>query len=440
MTTMNPDDLLNWRSGEAHVEGVALSRIAAAHGTPTYVYSRATLTRTYRDFTRALDGLNAMVCYAVKANGNLAVVRNFAALGAGADVVSVGEMKRAMQAGIPASKIVFAGVGKTRGEIDAAITAGIHQFNVESDDELDVLSAAAQALGTRAAVALRVNPDIDAGTHEKITTGRKENKFGIDYSHALEIARRAAAMPGIALEGLALHIGSQLTTIDPYRKSFARLAELTRQLRAAGIAVRRLDLGGGIGIAYHPGPLIDLQAYATAVAETVGNLGCSLVFEPGRALVGNAGLLLTRVVRVKDGEARRFLIVDAAMNDLVRPAMYGSFHTIRPVREAAAGAAESPVDIVGPICESSDLFAAQRSLPPVVADELLAILSCGAYGFVMASTYNLRPLAAEVMVDGDRFAVVRPRQSYDDLLGADTLPNWMETADSPTPLRARGAA
>ncbi|MCK6452856.1 MAG: diaminopimelate decarboxylase [Alphaproteobacteria bacterium] len=442
MSIADPMDLIAWRQGEAHVEGVALSRIAQAHGTPTYVYSRAQLVRAYRDLARALDGLNGMICYAVKANGNLAVVRSFAELGAGADVVSVGEMKRALQAGIPAGRIVFAGVGKTRDEIDAAIDAGIHQFNVESEDELKTLSAAAAARGQRAAVALRVNPDVDAGTHEKITTGRKENKFGIDIARAPAIAALAARLPGIAFTGLALHIGSQLTTIKPYRQAFARLAELTQALRARGIAVERLDLGGGIGIAYQPGPVIDLKEYATAVAETVGNLGCSLVFEPGRALVGNAGLLLTRVIRVKEGDARRFLVVDAAMNDLVRPALYGAFHAIRPVLEPAPGEAEAPVDVVGPICESSDLFAAQRPLPPVVADELLAILSCGAYGFVMASTYNLRPLPAEVMVDGDRFALVRPRQSYDDMLGADRLPEWMTAPGTGTAVRprARGAA
>ena len=442
MSINDPMDLVSWRNGEAHVEDVPLSRIAATYGTPTYVYSRAALTKAYRELERALDGMPAMICYAVKANGNLAVVRTFAALGAGADVVSVGEMKRALQAGVPADRIVFAGVGKTRAEIDAAIEAGICQFNVESDDELQTLSQAAVKRGTRASVALRVNPDVDAGTHEKITTGRKENKFGIDLSRAPAIAALAARLPGIDFEGLALHIGSQLTAIAPYRQAFARLADLTRQLRAAGIVVKRLDLGGGIGIAYQPGPVIDPAEYAGVVSETVGNLGCSLVFEPGRALVGNAGLLLTRVVRVKDGEARRFLVVDAAMNDLVRPAMYGAYHAIQPVRQPAPGTVESPVDVVGPICESSDLFATQRKLPPVVADELLAILSCGAYGFVMASTYNLRPLPAEVMVDGDRFAVVRPRQSYEAMLGADTLPDWMEETGSSAvaPLRARGAA
>jgi diaminopimelate decarboxylase len=444
MTTVGSDParLIAYRGGEAHVEGVALSRIATEVGTPCFVYSRTALVDTYKTFARAVDGMNATICYAVKANGNLAVVNTFAQLGAGADVVSIGEMKRAIQAGIPASRIVFSGVGKTDEEMRTALAQGILQFNIESPDELDALSRIAVAAGKRASVALRVNPDVDAKTHEKITTGKKGNKFGIDIAHAPAMAARAARLPGIALDGLAIHIGSQLTSLDPYRHAFKRLADLTQALRAQGIAIDRLDLGGGIGIAYQTdgaqGPTIAMDGYAQVAAETVGNLGCRLVFEPGRALVGNAGLLLTRVVRVKDGEDRRFVILDAAMNDLVRPAMYGAHHAIKPVRQPAKGAVESPVDVVGPICESSDLFAAQRALPPVLADELLVLLSCGAYGFVMASTYNMRPLAAEVMVEGDRFAVVRPRQSVEDMLGTDRLPDW-QGSDLPE-ARSRGAA
>ncbi len=438
----DPLHLIAYRGGEAHVEGVALSRIAAAVGTPTFVYSRGALVETYQRFARAVDGMNATICYAVKANGNLAVVNTFASLGAGADVVSIGEMKRAMQAGVPADRIVFSGVGKTEDEMRAALAAGILQFNIESPDELDVLSRIAVGQGKRAAVALRVNPDVDAKTHEKITTGKKGNKFGIDLAQAPAMVAKATRLPGIAFEGLAIHIGSQLTSLDPYRNAFKRLAELTQTLRGQGIAIERLDLGGGIGIAYQSGgaqgSTIALDAYAQVVAETVGNLGCKLVFEPGRSLVGNSGLLLARVVRVKDGEDRRFVILDAAMNDLVRPAMYGAYHAIRPVRQPPAGTVESPVDVVGPICESSDLFAAQRALPPILADELLVLLSCGAYGFVMASTYNMRPLAAEVMVEGDRFAVVRPRQSLDDLLGTDRLPDWQDSG-LPEAL-SRGAA
>lgn len=437
----DPLALIQYRGGQAHVEGVPLARIAAEIGTPCFVYSRTAMIGTYRAFARALDGLDATICYAVKANGNLAVVQTFAGLGAGADVVSLGEMKRAVQAGIPADRIVFSGVGKTAEEIDQALQAGILQFNVESPDELDLLSRRAAARGARAAVALRVNPDVDAKTHEKITTGKKGNKFGIDIAQAPAIAARALKLPGIRFEGLACHIGSQLTAIGPYRQAFARLAELTRALRGQGIAVNRLDLGGGIGIAYGTpnDRVIALADYAAAAAETVGNLGCRLVFEPGRALVGNAGLLLTRVVGVKDGEARRFVIVDAAMNDLIRPAMYGAHHLIRPVRQPKPGTVESSVDVVGPICESSDQFGVQRPLPPLVADELLVLLSCGAYGFVMASTYNMRPLAAEVMVEGDRFAVVRPRQSYEALLGADRLPEWMAD-EGRKETRSRGAA
>ncbi|MCC7048209.1 MAG: diaminopimelate decarboxylase, partial [Alphaproteobacteria bacterium] len=379
------------------------------------------------------------ICYAIKANGNLAVVRTFAELGAGADVVSLGEMKRALQAGIPAGRIVFSGVGKTEEEMREALACGILQFNLESADELEALSRIAAAAGKRAGVALRVNPDVDARTHEKISTGKKGDKFGIDFAQVPAIAARAMHLPGIALEGLAVHIGSQLTSVEPYRAAFARLADLTRKLRGDGVPIHGLDLGGGIGIAYAEdgAPTIDVADYAAVVAETVGNLGCRLVFEPGRSMVGNAGLLLTRVIGVKDGEARRFVIVDAAMNDLARPAMYGAHHAIRPVRLPAAGSVESPVDVVGPICESSDRFAAQRSLPPLVADDLLVLLSCGAYGFVMASTYNMRPLAAEVMVEGDRFATVRPRQSYEALLGQDRLPDWM-AADQPREIR--GAA
>jgi diaminopimelate decarboxylase len=433
-------DLLRYRGGEGYVEDVALARIADAAGTPTYVYSRAALIGNYTRFQRALDGMRATICYAVKANGNLAVVRTFAELGAGADVVSLGEMKRALQAGVPAKRIVFAGVGKTRAEMDAALDAGILQFNVESEDELKTLSAAAVARGDTASVALRVNPDVDAKTHAKIATGRKGDKFGIDIDLAAGVAKAAAGMKGIAFHGLAVHIGSQLTDIAPFRGAFQRMADLTRALRAAGIAVTRLDLGGGIGVDYQGGGAIPFADYARAVAETVGNLGCELVFEPGRAMVADAGLLLTRVVRVKDGATRRFVITDAAMNDLVRPAMYNAYHPIRPVKQPAPGAKETPMDVAGPICETGDQFAAQRPLPPILAGELLAILKAGAYGFAMASTYNLRPLPAEVMVDGTRFAVVRPRQDYGDLLGADILPDWTLETTAEKPPKARGAA
>jgi diaminopimelate decarboxylase len=433
-------NLLHYADGEAHVEDVALARIAASAGTPTYVYSRAALIRNYRRFQQALDGMRATICYAVKANANLAVVRAFAELGAGADVVSLGEMRRALQAGVPARRIVFAGVGKTRAEMEAALDAGILQFNVESEDELKTLAALAAARGDAAAVALRVNPDVDAKTHAKITTGRKENKFGIDIAHVPALARAAAGMKGIVFHGLAVHIGSQITDIAPFRRAFERMAELALKLKAEGVPVARLDLGGGIGVDYEGRGAISFADYARAVADTVGNLGCELVFEPGRALVADAGLLLTRVVRVKEGATRRFLITDAAMNDLVRPAMYNAYHPIRPVKEPRAGTEETPVDVAGPICETGDQFAAQRPLPPVLAGELLAILKAGAYGFAMASTYNLRPLPAEVMVDGARFAVVRPRQDYGDLLGADILPDWTVATATQQPPKARGAA
>ncbi len=424
-----------YRSGELHCDGVALSRIAAAVGTPFYCYSSAVLQAQYRRFAEAFADQNATIFYAVKANSNLAVIRTLALLGAGADVVSEGELRRALAAGVPPARIVFSGIGKTHEEMRFALESGVHQINVESEPELETLNEIAAAMGTKAPIALRVNPDVDARTHAKISTGKKENKFGIELGRIGAVARRAAGLPAVRLHGLAIHIGSQLTDLAPYRLAFERLAELVRELRAAGVAVDRLDLGGGLGIAYRGETPPDLAAYAALVKGTVGNLGVALAFEPGRLLVGEAGALVASVLYVKEGSTRRFLVLDAAMNDLIRPALYDAWHDIVPVREPRAGGPTAPADIVGPVCETGDTFATQRPLAPVGADELVAILSAGAYGSAMSSTYNSRLLVPEVLVLGGEFAVVRQRPSYQDLLSQDAIPQWLAE-----PGRARGAA
>ena len=419
------------RGGVLHAEGVALPDLAAATGTPAYVYSSAALTAAYRGFADAFAGQPVDICYALKANSNQAVIRTFAALGAGADVVSEGEMRRALAAGVPPARIVFSGVGKTPGEMAAALRAGIHQINVESVPELEALSAVAAGLGTTASVALRVNPDVDARTHAKITTGRKENKFGIDLADAPAVFRRARGLPGIAAVGVAVHIGSQLTDLTPYREAYRHVANLVRALRADGHAIGRIDLGGGLGIAYHPDDRPPgLADYAALVAETVGGLDCHLMIEPGRALVGSAGLLLSRVLYVKAGRSRDFLIVDAAMNDLLRPALYDAWHDIQPVAASTAAQAHAPrhYDVVGPVCETGDTFAVQRPLPPLQPGDLIAFTNAGAYGAVMASTYNTRPLVPEVLVHGERFAIVRKRPTFEEMLAADSLPPWLEPA------------
>ncbi len=427
----------HYQAGELQAEAVPLSRIAAAVGTPFYCYSSAALADEYQAFAAALADLPATICYALKANANLAVVRTLAALGAGADVVSEGELRCALAAGVPATNIVFAGVGKTAPEITAALDAGILQFNVESLAELRLLNQLAAERGRRAPVALRVNPDVDARTHAKISTGKSENKFGIDLGHAAAVAAEARSLPGIELAGLAVHIGSQLGELDPYRQAFARVAGLVGELREAGIELRRLDLGGGLGIAYGDEAAPSLADYAAIARATVGQLGLPLIFEPGRRLVGNAGLLVTRVIHVKEGVSRNFVIVDAAMNDLLRPALYDAYHAIVPVREPAADAPARRIDIVGPICESADIFAEQRPLPPVAAGDLLAICSVGAYGAVMSSTYNLRLPAPEVMVRDHEFAIVRPRPTYSDILDRDRLPEWLSAGEPVRPASQR---
>ena len=417
-----------YRAGALHAEDVPLSAIAEAVGTPFYCYSTATLVRHYRVFTEALQGLETLICYSVKANSNLAVIRTLAELGAGADVVSGGELLRALAAGIPPERIVFSGIGKTEEELALALDRQIHQVNVESIPELEALSALAVARKTTMAVAVRVNPDVDAETHDKIATGRSEDKFGVDIEDAAAVFARAAELPGVSPVSVAVHIGSQLTDLRPFRAAFARVADLVGTLRAAGHDIRRLDLGGGLGIPYHGEVPPSPAEYAAMVRETLGELGCSLMFEPGRMLVGNAGLLVSRVIYVKQGRTRRFVVIDAAMNDLIRPTLYDAYHDVVPVRQAGENAPLDPVDIVGPVCETGDTFAQNRAMPPLVTGDLLAFSSAGAYGAVMASSYNSRLLVPEVLVNGGAFSIVRARPSYDDLLALDRFADWQDAA------------
>lgn len=410
------------RNGTLQAEGVSLEKLAREIGTPFYVYSAASLRRAYRAYADAFAHLPTTICYALKANSNQAVLRVLAREGAGADVVSGGELKRALAADIPATRIVFSGVGKTDEELAYALRRGVGQINVESDAELDALDRVARRLGKRPHVSLRVNPDVDAGTHAKITTGTAENKFGIDFATARRLFAGAAKRQ-VRIDGLALHIGSQLTDLKPLARAYGRVAVLTRELRAAGRTVARLDLGGGLGIRYRDETPPPPSALARVVEKEVGKLGCALTLEPGRSIVGEAGLLVSSVIYVKDGTARRFVVTDAAMNDLIRPALYGAYHEILPVKRRKG--ATRAVDVVGPVCESSDTFAVQRRLPPVKAGDLLVFGSAGAYGSVMASTYNTRPLVPEILVDGKRHAVVRPRIGAEALIAQDRVPAWL---------------
>jgi diaminopimelate decarboxylase len=414
-----------YRNGVLHAEGVALPKIAAGVGTPTYVYSAAALEANYRAYERAFGGQNVGVHFALKANGNLAVVALLGSLGAGADIVSLGELKRALAAGIPGSKIVFSGVGKTREELVAAVKAGVAQINVESEPELEALSAVATAVGRRQRTALRINPDVDARTHEKISTGKRGDKFGVAYSDALKVYRRAASLPGLEPVGLALHIGSQLIDLAPYKAAYAKVAELVRELRREGLEVQALDLGGGIGVAYKDEVPPALDDYANVVFDTVGNLGCRLAIEPGRSIVATAGVLLSRVVYRKAGGTNDILIMDAGMNDLMRPSMYNAYHPIQPVAQPAADAPLTAIDVVGPVCETGDTFTRGRMLPPIEADDLVVFGAAGAYCSSMSSTYNARPLAAEVLVQGDDFDVVRPRQSIEAMFADEQIPRWL---------------
>ena len=412
-------------AGALHVENVAIPDIAAAIGTPFYCYSSATMLDRYNAYARALRGLRAEIYYAVKANSNLAVIQTLGEAGAGADVVSIGEIRRCLAAGIPASKILFAGVGKTRQEMADALRAGIHQINLESEAELRALSEVATSMGVEARAGLRVNPDVDARTHAKITTGRKENKFGVDLDRAREMFALAASLPGVSLSSLSVHIGSQLTDISPYRAAYARLRDIAMELRAGGHRIDHLDLGGGLGIAYGAETPPDLEAYAAIIREQVGDLDCALSVEPGRFLVGDAGILVSRVVYVKQGGEKRFVIADVAMNDLLRPTLYEAYHEIVSVSNPDAPPAAGACDLVGPICESGDYIAKDRALPDFAEGDLLAVLSAGAYGAVMSSTYNSRPLIPEVLVKGEKFAVVRRRQTVEDAMALEKIPDWL---------------
>src|SRR4051812_2583873 len=415
----------SYRNGVLHAEDVPLDELARAAGTPLYVYSSATLSRHYKVFAEALPK-DALIAFSVKANGNLAVLRTLARLGAGADVVSGGELKKARAAGIPAQRIVFSGVGKTADEMQLALTEDIYQFNVESEPELEALNAVALALRKRAPVTLRVNPDVDAKTHAKITTGTAETKFGIPFDKARAVYAKAATLKGIEVVGVDVHIGSQITDLEPFAAAFGRVAGLVAELRADGHAITRLDLGGGLGVPYEQtnNPPPDPAAYGVLVSSATAGLGCRLIFEPGRLIAANAGVLVSQVIYAKHGDAKDFLIIDAGMNDLIRPALYDSHHEILPVREPG-DAASAVYDVVGPVCETSDLFAAGRSLPELKSGDLVAIMSAGAYGAVMASAYNARPPAAEVLVAGGDWAVVRSRQSHEQLIAQDSIPPWL---------------
>lgn len=416
-----------YRNGALHAEDVPVAEIAAAVGTPFYVYSAATLTRHYKLFEEALSPLPHLVCFAIKSLSNVAVLKLLGDLGAGMDVVSIGEYLRAKAAGVPGERIVFSGVGKTKAEMRLALEGGIRQFNVESEPELLALSEVAASMGVVAPVTVRVNPDVDARTHAKISTGKKEDKFGIPITRAPAVYAEAARLPGIGVVGIDVHIGSQITDLAPYEQAFLRVADLTRLLRADGHDIRRLDLGGGLGIPYARGnapPPLPMD-YGAVIKRTVGDLGCEIEIEPGRLISGNSGLLVSSVVYVKSGEERDFLILDAAMNDLVRPSMYDAHHDIVPLAEPAPGVETRPYDVVGPVCESGDTFARARALPPLAAGELIAFRSAGAYGAVMASEYNSRPLVPEVLVKGDHYAVIRARPSYIEMVNRDTIPEWL---------------
>jgi len=416
-----------YRDGILHAEDVPLPQIAEAVGTPFYVYSTATLTRHYQLFKDALSGMENLVCFAMKSNSNQAVLTHLAKLGAGMDVVSGGEYARAIAAGVPGGRIVFSGVGKTVEEMRMALEGGIRQFNVESEPEMERLSAVASAMGKVAPITVRVNPDVDAKTHEKIATGKSENKFGIPISKAGEVYALAAKLPGVEVVGIDVHIGSQLTELAPFREAYEKVRELTQELRAAGHDIRRLDLGGGLGIPYersNSAPPLPTE-YGALIKDVFGDLDVEVEIEPGRLISGNAGLLVTSVIYVKEGEGRDFLIVDAAMNDLIRPAMYGAWHDIVPVIEPVPGVEQRPYDIVGPVCETGDTFAKQRQMPPVGEGGLVAFRSAGAYGAVMSSEYNTRPLIPEVLVKDDHFAVIRARPTFDEIIKRDTVPEWL---------------
>jgi diaminopimelate decarboxylase len=416
-----------YRDGVLHAEAVNLETLAASVGTPFYCYSTATLERHYKVFAGAFADVRALICYAMKANSNQAVIATLAKLGAGADVVSGGELKRARAAGIPPDKIMFSGVGKTAHELALAVDEGILCVNVESEPELALLSGIAASKGRSAHISVRVNPDIDAKTHHKISTGKAENKFGIPISRAREVYAHAATLPGIKVVAVDMHIGSQITELDPFGNAFALLADFVRELRADGHTISHVDLGGGLGIPYRDDnePPPHPEAYADVVKRATRDLNCKLIFEPGRLIVGNAGILVTRVLFVKYGEAKNFVVVDAGMNDLIRPTLYEAYHEICPVTELARGARRIRADVVGAVCESGDFLALDRDLAEPQTGALLAVMSAGAYGAVQAGTYNTRALVPEVLVNGADWALVRPRISVEQLIALDKLPGWL---------------
>lgn len=417
----------SYREGVLHAEGVSLSRLAEEVGTPFYCYASATLERHYQVFADAFSSVRPLICYAVKANSNLSVIRTLARMGAGADVVSEGELRRARAAGVPADRIVFSGVGKTRAEMACGLAEGIHAFNVESEPELRALSEVAEALALKARIAFRVNPDVDARTHHKISTGRAEHKFGVAWDEAPALYRLAASLPGVDARGVHMHIGSQITDLEPFENAFSLLSELVTALRADGHVIDFVNLGGGLGVPYHPDqaepPLP--EAYARSALKVVGALGCRLLFEPGRMIAANAGVLASRVLYTKTAGSKRFLIVDAAMNDLIRPTLYDAHHDIWPVRDALNSEPTAPQDVVGPVCETGDFFARDRRLPRFRQGDLIAIMTSGAYGASQSSAYNSRLLAPEVLVKGDEYAIVRPRPTYEELLRAERMAPWL---------------
>ena len=417
----------HYRDGRLHAEEVDLTPLAERVGTPFYCYSTATLERHYRVFAEAFAADEALVCFAMKANSNQAVLRTLARQGAGMDIVSEGELRRALAAGVPGERIVFSGVGKTRAEMAAGLKAGILCFNVESEPELAALSEVAQSLSTTASISIRVNPDVDAGTHAKISTGKYENKFGIPITRAPEVYAQAAALPGLAVHGVDMHIGSQITDLAPFESAARLLAGLARDLMAAGHKLQHIDFGGGLGIPYRDdnAPPPDPAALAATLRPHFAPLGLRPVFEIGRMIAGNAGILVTRVTYVKQSEGRTFVIVDAAMNDLIRPTLYEAYHAIRPVAEPAAEAERITADVVGPVCETGDYLALNREMAAVKPGDLIAVMTAGAYGAVQAGTYNTRRLVPEVLVRDAEAAVVRPRQTYEELIGLDRVPDWL---------------
>ncbi|MEM6415695.1 MAG: diaminopimelate decarboxylase [Pseudomonadota bacterium] len=416
----------SYRNGHLHAEDNDLTRIAEDIGTPFYCYSEATLRRHFTVFRDAFDGRDTLIAFSVKANSNIAVLKILASEGAGADIVSVGEYKRARAAGIPAEKIVFSGVGKTRDELNHALSEGVHQFNVESENELHALNAVALERGARAPIAFRVNPDVSAGGHEKISTGKAEDKFGIPWRRARALYAEAAALNGIDIKGVDVHIGSQITALAPFEAAFQRVADLVTDLRSDGITIERIDLGGGLGIPYGNGETPpDPLAYAKMIRKVTDKLDVQLIFEPGRMIAGNAGILVSRAVYVKKGEASQFLIVDAAMNDLMRPALYDARHEIMSIIEPDPSANAEHYDVVGPVCETGDRFAKARPLPPIKEGDLIAFMSAGAYGAVLSSQYNTRPLVPEVLVNGNNYAVVRRRPTFEDIMTLEATPDWL---------------